>query len=88
MCNLQKAFDCESHKILLSKLKYGITDKHYELYRSYLDGRYQRTALSSVYNNNKLLSRMGKKDQWSPTRVCLGMSSISHICMNDLPNNV
>ena len=57
-CNLQKAFDCVSHRILLSKLKYyGITGKHYELYRSYMDGRHHRTSLSSACNNNnKLLS--------------------------------
>jgi hypothetical protein len=36
--------------MLLSKLEfYGITDKYYKLYKSYLTNRYQRTLL---YNEN------------------------------------
>jgi hypothetical protein len=32
-CDLEKAFDCISHKILLEKLKYyGVNDKQYNLY--------------------------------------------------------
>jgi hypothetical protein len=35
-CDLEKAFDCVNHKILLTKFKfYGITDIHYKLYKSY-----------------------------------------------------
>jgi len=37
-CDLEKAFDCVTHDILLSKLKfYGISDKDFRLYQSYLD---------------------------------------------------
>jgi hypothetical protein len=39
-CNLEKAFDCINHKILLSKLEIcGITGNHYKLYKSYLTTR-------------------------------------------------
>jgi ribosomal protein S17 len=40
-CDLEKAFDCFSHEILLNKLGYyGIKDKQYNLYKSYLQNRH------------------------------------------------
>ena len=45
-CNLEKAFDCIDHGILLSKLNiYGINGKDPALYQSYLNNRYFRTAI-------------------------------------------
>jgi hypothetical protein len=42
-CDLQKAFDCVSHDILIKKLEfYGITGKFGALIQFYLNGRYQR----------------------------------------------
>ena len=36
-CDLEKAFECVNHNILLIKLKfYGITDNDYKLYKPYL----------------------------------------------------
>jgi hypothetical protein len=50
-CALEKVFDCVNHNILLSKLKvYGISDKDFRLYQSYLDNRYCRTA---IYNDSE-----------------------------------
>jgi len=48
-CDLQKAFDCVDHDILLSKMKfYGITGSTGRLMESYLRQRYQRVMI----NNN------------------------------------
>jgi hypothetical protein len=55
-CDLQKAFDCVNHNILLEKMKYfGITVTAYKLMQSYLDNRYQRTVIKDK-NLNKLFS--------------------------------
>ena len=51
-CDLQKAFDCINHAILLHKIKlYGISGTANKLMESYLENRYQRV---SVYNNKPL----------------------------------
>ena len=50
-CDLQKAFNCVNHKILLEKLEfYGIEGKFKTLIESYL--RYQRVALNNISSNN------------------------------------
>jgi hypothetical protein len=47
-CDLQKAFDCVSHDILIKKLEfYGITGKFGALIKSYFKGRYQRVNLDT-----------------------------------------
>ena len=57
-CDLQKAFDCINHNILLEKMAYyGITGTAHKLMHSYLDSRYQRTKI---------------KDKCLNTSFCLG----------------
>jgi hypothetical protein len=42
-CNLEKAFDCINHDILLSKVEvYGIRGKMNALIKSHLNDRYKR----------------------------------------------
>jgi hypothetical protein len=45
-CDVQKAFDCINHNMLLTKLEfYGIIGITYKLIKSYLHGRCQRVVL-------------------------------------------
>jgi len=55
-CDLEKVFDCVNHDIPLPKLKfYGIGDKDFQLYQSYLGKRYCRTAIyNDSENSNKV----------------------------------
>ena len=70
-CDLQKAFDCVNHDILLYKLKfYGISDKALQLYQSYLGNRYCRTA---IYNDNE---SSNKVSNWAKVRHGVPQGSI------------
>jgi hypothetical protein len=51
-CELEMAFNCVDHGILLSKLKfYGINGKDLVLYQSYLDNRYSRMLIHNESDN-------------------------------------
>jgi hypothetical protein len=48
-CDLEKAFDCVNHKILLEKLEfYGITGKLLDLIQSFLEGGYQKVLINTT----------------------------------------
>jgi hypothetical protein len=52
-CDLQKAFECVNHKILLDKLEfYGIKHIFKTLNNSYLTGRHQRVVLGHITDSN------------------------------------
>jgi hypothetical protein len=51
-CDLQKAFDCVNHDILLAKMEfYGFTGIVNELLKSYLHNRFQRVTPKDVELN-------------------------------------
>jgi hypothetical protein len=83
-CDLEKAFDCVNHKILLTRLNfYGITDNRYKLYKSYLMDRYQRTLLYNE-NGNFITSAWSKVEHGVLQGSALG-PSLFLTFMNNLP---
>ena len=48
-CDIQKAFDCVNHDILLAKLEfYGISGIANKLMRSYIKNRYQTVIIKDI----------------------------------------
>ena len=84
-CDLEKAFDCVNHDILLYKLKfYGISDMALQLYQSYLGNRHCRTAIYNGSKNSNKVSDWAKVRHGVPQGSILGPLFFSFIYINDL----
>jgi hypothetical protein len=84
-CDLQKAFDCVNHNILLDKLQFYRIDRKFKRFiESYLTNRYQKLTLNKVDHNNNS-SKWVQLKCGGPTRFSSWPHPFS-VYINDLPS--
>jgi hypothetical protein len=85
LCDMEKAFDCVNHNIILSTLKfYRIVGKANTLIKSCLNDRYQRVLIDTSHSNNSILSDWVKVKYRVPGGSILG-SFFFLFYVNDVP---
>ena len=83
-CDLEKAFDCVNHGILVDKLEfYGIRGKFLALVKYYLRGRYQKVLIDKFNAYEGVSSGWKKVKNWVQQGLILG-PLLFLIYINDL----
>ena len=73
--DLEKAFDCVNHDILLARMEfYGMRDVMCSLIKSYLENRHQRVKF------NNMLSKWDKFNIGVPQGSILGLLFVFNLC--------
>jgi hypothetical protein len=72
-CDIENAFDCVNHDVLLHKLEiYGTTSSTKELFSQFLTNRYQRVNLNDTQSGQTLPSKWSKIKHGVPQGSVLG----------------
>ena len=83
-CELEKAFDCVNHGIVVDKLEFsGITWKFAAFIQPYFRGTYQKLLIDKINAYGNISTRRKKVINWFPRRLTLG-SLLLLICINDV----